>query len=353
VRIPTTSVLLTVAAAATLSSGLANAQEKSIVLANYGGAWANLLQKVCAEPFTKQTGISVKQAATGDSLAQIRVQQTTGNVLWDISPTEGVTLPVAQRSQWLLPIDWKIVDPDNKISPVAKNQYAMGAIAYSTAIGYRTDKLPAGKTFTGWKDFWDVKNFPGPRTLRDSPIENLEFALIADGVPVSNVYQVLKAPGGVDRAFKKLDEIKPAITVWWTTGQQPVQLLASGDVYYATAFNGRIAQMQKDKVPVTTVWNGGSLNVSYYSVQKGARNPQAAMEFMKFCWNDPTRLAEIAREMPYSGFNPDLYKQLSAEESKNLPTAPANVKVQFTFDPDFWADHQKEILARWQAWRLK
>lgn len=352
-RFSATAALAATAAAATFASGLAHAQDKSIVLATYGGAWANLLQKVCAEPFQKQTGIVVNPAATGDSLAQIRVQQTTGNVLWDISPTEGATLPVSQRSQWLQPIDWKIVDPDNKIAPAARQPYAIGAIAYSTTIGYRTDKLPAGKAFTGWKDFWDVKSFPGPRTLRDTPIENLEFALIADGVPVANVYQVLKAPGGVDRAFKKLDEIKPAISVWWTTGQQPVQLLASGDVHYATAFNGRITQMQKDKVPVTMVWNGGSLNVSYYSVQKGARNAQAAMQFMKFCWNDPQRLAEIAREMPYSGFNADLYKHLSADEAKMLPTAPANLPLQFTFDPVFWADNQKEILARWQAWRLK
>jgi putative spermidine/putrescine transport system substrate-binding protein len=342
--VPTLSILAALAQ---------SAHAESIVLANYGGAWAATLKRVCADPFTRQTGITVTQASTGDSLAQIKVQQTTKNVLWDISPTEGASLPVSQRAGWLQPLDWKRIDPDNKLSALARHPYAIGAIAYSTTIGYRTDKLPAGKSFNGWKDFWDTKAFPGPRTLRDSPIENLEFALVADGVPVDKVYDVLKAPGGVDRAFQKLDEIKPAITVWWTTGQQPVQLLASGDVFYATAFNGRITQIQKDKVPVTMVWNGGSLNVSYYSIQKGASNANAAMDFMKFCWNDPQRLAEIARDMPYAGFNPDMFKILSAEEAKVLPTAPANVALQFTFNPEFWADHQKEILARWQAWRLQ
>jgi len=346
-----TFVLAGIIAAASLTASVAHAE--SIVLANYGGAWASLLKRVCTDPFTKQTGVDVTQAATGDSLAQIRVQQTTGNVLWDISPTEGASLPVSQRNGWLEPLDWKVIDPDNKLSPLARQPYAIGAIAYSTTIGYRTDKVPPGKTFSGWKDFWDVKDFPGPRTLRDSPMENLEFALIADGVPVSQVYDVLKAPGGVDRAFKKLDEIKPSITVWWTTGQQPVQLLATGDVFYATAFNGRITQLQKDKVPVSMIWNGASLNVSYYSIQKGAHNAHAAMEFMKFCWNDPQRLAEIARDLPYAGFNPDMYKVLSADEAKILPTAPANVPLQFTFNAQYWADNQKEITARWQAWRLK
>ena len=106
------SLLAGAIAALCLAAPVANAQDKSIVLANYGGAWANLLKRICTDPFTKQTGIEVTQASTGDSLAQIRVQQTTGNVLWDISPTEGVALPVSQRSNWLQPIDWKIVDPD-------------------------------------------------------------------------------------------------------------------------------------------------------------------------------------------------------------------------------------------------
>ena len=123
------SLLAGAMAALCLTAPLANAQDKSIVLANYGGAWASLLKRICTDPFTKQTGIEVAQASTGDSLAQIRVQQTTGNVLWDISPTEGAALPVSQRSNWLQPIDWKIVDPENKLPALARQTHAIGAIA--------------------------------------------------------------------------------------------------------------------------------------------------------------------------------------------------------------------------------
>lgn len=329
------------------------AAEETITLANYGGAWADTLSRVCGKPFEDATGVRVTQAATDDSAAQIRAQQLTGNVLWDISPTEGVTLPLAMKNDWLLPIDWSIVDPDNKLLEIARQPYAIGSVAYSTAIGYRTDKVPDGKTFDGWKDFWNVKDFPGPRTLRNSPVENLEFALIADGVPTADVYKVLSTPEGVDRAFQKLDEIKPYITVWWTSGQQPVQLLATGEVFYATAFNGRIAQLQKDNVPVKVMWKGASLDVSYYSIQKGAKNPRQAMEFMKFCWNTPERLVAIARTMPYSGFNPDIYDILSEEEAKELPTSTVNMAVQFQLNGAFWAEHRAGIQSRWEAWMLK
>ncbi|NUB07666.1 ABC transporter substrate-binding protein [Azospirillum sp. Vi22] len=334
-------------------AAMAQSRDKTVVIANYGGAWAETLNRICIQPFTKETGITVTQAATEDSLAQIRAQQTTRNILWDIAPTERSGLPVSQKNGWLEPIDWSVVDPENKLPPIARKSHAIGSVAYSTTIGVRTDKLPEGKTFTGWKDFWDVKQFPGPRTLRNSPAENLEFALIADGVKPSEVYDVLRSPEGVDRAFKKLDEIKPAITVWWTSGQQPVQLLASGEVFYATAFNGRIQQLQKDKLPVALIWNGGSLDVSYYSIVKGANNAAAAMQFMKYCWNEPQRLAEIARAMPYSSFNPDLYKILSAEEARQLPTSPENMEVQFALNAEFWAENLPRIQKRWETWRLQ
>lgn len=334
------------------TSATVQAAEK-IVWASYGGAWADVMKRVCIKPFNEQTGIEVALAATDDSMAQIRVQQMTKNILWDISPTERDSLPTGEKNGWYLPIDWKVVDPDNKLPPLARKQYAIGSVAYSTVIAYRTDKLPAGKTFRGWQDFWNVKEFPGPRSLRNSPVENLEFALIADGVDPKDVYTVLATPEGLDRAFKKLDEIRPSILVWWTSGQQPSQLLASGEVFYVTSFNGRIKQLQDDKVPVDFTFNGGSLDVSYYSIQKGAKNPAAAQQFMKYCWNDPQKLAEITRFLPYSGFHPDMDEFLSKEELSKLPTYEDNLKVQFTLNSEFWTANRRNVQTRWDAWRLQ
>lgn len=339
--------------ALTLFSTHLLAADSPLTVANYGGAWADTLNRICVEPFEESTGIDVRQVATDNSAAQIRAQQMTGNVVWDISPTERSTLPMARDNGWLQPIDWEIVDPENKLPDVARRPYALGAVAYSTAIGYRTDRVPEGETFSGWKDFWDVERFPGPRSLRNTPIENLEFALLADGVATDEVYSVLRTDEGVDRAFAKLDEIKPHITTWWTSSQQPVQYLASGEVFYATAFNGRISQLQEDNVPVKVMWNGASMDISYYSIQKGAPNPEKAMQFMRSCWNDPESLASIARALPYSGFNPDLYDILSAEEARQMPTSEENLAVQFTLDSEFWAENQDELLARWESWQLQ
>ena len=71
------------------------------------------------------------------------------------------------------------------------------------------------------------------------PSDNLEIALLADGVPIDEVYATLETPTGVERAFRKLDTIKDHI-VWWDAGAQPPQMLADGEVVMSTAYNGAI-----------------------------------------------------------------------------------------------------------------
>ena len=80
--------------------------------------------------------------------------------------------------------------------------------------------------------------------MRKQPEYALESALLADGVSPDQIYTTLATPEGVDRAFKKLDEIKPNL-LWWESGAQPLQYLASGEVVMATAFNGRVTGMNR------------------------------------------------------------------------------------------------------------
>ena len=52
---------------------------------------------------------------------------------------------------------------------------------------------------------------------------------MADGVPVEDVYKVMSTPEGMERAYAKLDTIKPEIQ-WWEAGAQAPEWLISGDV---------------------------------------------------------------------------------------------------------------------------
>ena len=70
-------------------------------------------------------------------------------------------------------------------------------------------------------------------------VERLLIALLADGVPMDKLY-----PLDVDRAFRKLEQIKPDIATWWTSGGQSAQLISDGEVDMIQAWNGRITAVQ-------------------------------------------------------------------------------------------------------------
>ena len=333
-------------------AAVAAAQGVTIVVNGSGGSLAQVIEKVYEKPFFEETGIRVKATAATDHLGKLKAMMQTRNIEWDATELNAEGYPIAVENGWLEPLDWKFLDPNNELPAEAKPKYGVVAATYSTILAVRTDKLPPGKEMKSWKDFWDVKTFPGPRSLRNDPTRNLEFALLADGVPKENLYKVLSTDEGLNRAFRKLDEIKPHIVTWWEAGAQPVQFLADGEVHYASAWNGRITVLAK-KTPVKIVWNGGSLNLSYVVIPKGAKHVKEAHIYIKRTFLDPKRNAEFTAAILYPGFHPGIYKYLPEEVGRELPTYPANVAVQFAFDDEWWSKRQDKIKERWNAWLLK
>ncbi|WP_287332086.1 extracellular solute-binding protein [Mesorhizobium sp.] len=94
-----------------------------------------------------------------------------------------------------------------------------GVLAYNSKL-FPSDNAP--KT---WADFWDLRKFLGRRALPNNPFWVLAVALDADGVTSENFL-----PVDLDRAFRKLDQIKPCVEVWWTSGDQSRQLWRNSEV---------------------------------------------------------------------------------------------------------------------------
>ena len=210
-----------------------------------------------------------------------------------------------------------------------------------------TDKRP-------WTiaDFFDVEKFPGKRGLRKSPRVNLEWALMADGVPRNQVYEVLATPKGIDRAFIVLDKIKPHV-VWWEAGAQPPQLLADGEVVMTSAYNGRMDEaIQKEKKPFVIIWDGQVWDIDLYAIIKDSPNREAAFEFIKFA-TDTKRLADQAKYISYGPVRRSSMAKVSGKIKPNLPTAPDNFANALQNDPDWWADNQDEMNQRFATWLAK
>ena len=120
-----------------------------------------------------------------------------------------------------------------------------------------------------------MKKFPGRRALRNHPIATLEAALMADGVAPDKLY-----PLDVDRAFRKLEEIKPDITVWWTSGAQSAQLLNDGEVDMVMAWNGRVSALVNEGAKVGFTYNQGVLQSTSLCILKDAPNLATAVRFL-------------------------------------------------------------------------
>jgi putative spermidine/putrescine transport system substrate-binding protein len=321
-------------------------EEKILYFNSSGGMLQKAQQKAYFDFYTKDTGIKVIYSSPSN-FAKLKMMVESGNIEWDITELPMRDYVRAVRDGLLEPVDWSVIDPNNEIPKEYQLKWAYPGSAYSTIFAYRTVKYSKENHPKTWSEFWDVKKFPGPRSLRNNPVDNLEFALMADGVPKDNLY-----PLDIERAFKSLDKIKPHIAVWWTAGAQPPQLLSDGEVEFTTAWNGRITTIKKEGAPVEIEWNQGLLKVSRYGIPKGAKHKKNAMLMLKYMARAEGQ-AISAKMTGYTGFNKRLGEFLDPETAKNLCTYPENAKVQAVQNAKWWLENADKVTEMWQSWKLE
>ncbi len=342
--------------AALLSFALGGAEAaQSLTVVSWGGAYTHSQVQAYHKPFSKQTGIQISSEDYNGGLAQIRVQAESGNVKWDLVDLELSDAVRGCDDGLLARIDLSILPPAPDGTPAHEDfipgtltDCAVGEIVWSTVVAFDKTKFEAKRPWT-IKDFFNVADFPGKRGLRKSPRVNLEWALMADGVPNDQVYEVLATSEGVERAFKVLDGIKPHV-IWWETGAQPPQLLADGEVAMTSAYNGRLFNaIFKEKKPFVIIWDGQVWDIDLWGIVKGTPNLATALEFIKFA-TDTTRLADQAKYISYGPVRRSSMNKVNKKMKPHLPTSPDNFANSLQNDYQWWADNQQEMDERFTAW---
>ena len=331
------------------------ADAPEIVIATPGGIVKDAETSVYAKALTAETGIKVKNVVLGDdALEQVRAMVRAKKVIWDEFEIPSVALPALEKEGLLEPLDYSVIDPKHVLPEYAKLNSAVVISVWGTVLAERTDKLPQGKEMKNWADFWDTKTFPGPRGLRKSAPETLEFALLADGVPKSDLYKVLGTKEGVDRAFRKLDQIRPSIGGWWANGAESVQLMADGQVWYCPMFNGRIQKLTDAGIPVKLVWEGGAGHLTAHGIPKGSKNVAAAYQSLMRRATRPDLAREYVRIAPYPITTPAAFESLPESIKAVLPTTPPHPDQMFRSSEDFWQSTAGiAIKERFNEWLLQ
>ncbi len=336
---------VTGAVARVTSPRIARAQSRQLVVCSWGGAYQEAQRKAMFQPFEKETGIKITEASPTD-YGKLKAMVQSGNVEWDLVDVGDLNVIAGAKDNLLEPLDYQLIDT-REVFPQVVHKYGIGTIYYSTILAYSTKKYPGGDHPKTWAEFWDVKRFPGPRSMRNNPLDNLEFALLADGVSLDKVY-----PLDVERAFRSMDRIKKHVNVWWTTGAQPAQLLADGEVELATSWSGRIIAIQRQGARAAIEWNQGKLQWDSWVIPRGTRNKDGAMKFIAWA-TQPKPQAAIANEIPYGPVNRKAFDFINPQAAKEMPTAPENAKRQLMVDTVWWGEHRNALVERWNAWLLK
>lgn len=334
---------------------------ETLTVVSWGGSYEQASRKAILEPFSKETGIEIRVEVYNGGLAQVRAQVETGKVYWDVVDLEMADAARGCDEGLLEYVDLSELAPAPDGTPAVDDFFdgtvidcGGGLLFYSTIYAYNADSFPGEKPST-IDDFFDLDRFPGRRGMRRAPQVNLEFALLADGVPAEDVYDTLGTPAGMSRAFRKLDTIKDDI-VWWEAGAQPPQMLADREVVMSTAYNGRIFNAQVvEKQPFVVVWDGQVLDSGTMGIVAGTPNLAAARQFVRYATRSEVQAA-VGRYISYSPARHSGTKLVSThlatgvDMEPHMPTSPQNMRRVLYNDWEWWSDRADDVNERFSAW---
>lgn len=293
------------------------------------------------DAFEADTNCVVEHVSFGrEGVESVASQVESGNIQWDV-----VLMPTSQVLELsnlgvLAAIDYDIVNGDS-LYPELMMQHGVGAMLYSTTMVYAATAENPPET---WADFWDLSLFDGTRALRRSPVGTLEFALLADGVKIEDLY-----PLDVERAFAVLESIREG-TRFYEDSKQPVELVSSGQVGLASSWTVRTSLPDVASL-VYPQWHGGMISADAWVSPRGSENADVAMSFINYATRAvPT--ANFSGRQPFGPVNKDALALMREDIVESLPNSPEHLEVQFFENWSYWRDKRESLQAQFEEWEL-
>ena len=332
---------------------------EQITVVSFGGAYGSVQQEAMIDPFMAETDNKILFESYSGGVAELKSQVESGNVLWDVIDMEVIDLERACSDGLLEEFPMNTLPPGDDGTPASKdfseaalaNPCGVGTIVWTVLYAYNTETIgkegkEAPQTMA---DFFDSDAFPGKRAMRKRPQVNLEWALIADGVPAEDVYDVLETEAGQARAFAKLDTIKDDI-VWFDSWSQAPQLLNDGGAVMVQSANGRFFDaIQRDKRPFVMVWDGHVYDLDVWAIVKGTKHKKVAEDFVRFA----TKSRPLAA-MPGIAYGPTRKSSYAYVDKNIIPMLPSShIDEGLHASSMFWADWGESLGEKFNEWLLK
>ena len=217
-------------AALLVAPSMATAAEVNVV--SWGGAYTESQKLGYGDPYQEMSGVQVNWIDYSGGLSEIKAQVESGAITWDIIDVYARDTIIGCDEGLFVEFDFDNDFPagvngmkasDDFFAPMPSD-CAVGNILYSWNYAYNTDNVNFDGSYPdSMEDFFNPDKYPGVRSIYSSAMSNLEFALVADGVPASDVYDYME-DNGIDRALDKLTDIctnPKGGCIFWSAGAQP------------------------------------------------------------------------------------------------------------------------------------
>jgi len=310
-----------------LAAGAASAQDKTITINSFGGAYEQAHRKCVIDPFEKETGAKVQivTAYSADAFAQLRAQKDAPQ--FDVINFSGGQEIVGAAEGLLAPIDPAKLSNAGNLYDFAKANLAKGeGPAYSiAAIGlvYNSDKAP--KAPSSWKD------------LLDPAIgEHLVLTDISNGYGMLGFLMLNQVQGGsLDDIQPGLDAVKKLLeggAVVVSKSPEIQQEFAQNDAWVAPYASDYAFTLRAAGLPTKFVQGAEGTPASYITANLVAnrQNQDLSLKFidMSISASAQTCFAEALRYTPTN-----TKAQLADDVAADVAYGADGVKSLIRFEP--------------------
>jgi putative spermidine/putrescine transport system substrate-binding protein len=317
------------------------AEARDLIVLAPPGLPAVAVEGAILRPFAAATAIGLTVTPFDGTLDGLKAEKNS-----DLALLPSDTLGAACDAGLLEKVDWTALGGRDRYLPIGTSDCGVGAVLTATALAWDRDKFQGTPT---WADFWDVAKYPGKRGLPKSARGTLEVALMADGVAPADVYRMLRTPDGQDRAFHKLDQLRPYI-VWWETPSDAVKLLEGRQILMGTAPTAPVSMADRDGHKRFGIqWSGALMSVESWAIMKGAALGRLAQQVIQFA-----SLPAVEARMTTTDYQVGLVKGgtegVPQDVLAGTPALPTNFVAGLPVDDAFWRDQGAKLGQRFVAW---
>lgn len=331
-------------------------------ISTWPGGYMLSQQKAFFAPYSEETGTEIDVATSTNPLSSLKSWKEDSKADRDVVTLTSHQAEIACREGLLASFAIEDIAGSDKIKDISRDflanslmDCAVPTVAWSTLMVVKPAAFKKKKPRT-WTDFFNVKKFPGKRSMPKTARYSLEIALMSTGVKPGDVYEKLASINGQKRAFRALDKLKENI-LWWEKSAQSIEQLGQEDVVMGVAYNGRLFHsIIKDSLDVTLIWQGQIYDYDYWGVPVSSGNRSQAMAFVKFA-TKPEQLAKQSRWMPYGPMRRSAFEYVGNHDlidvhmSAYLPTTKAHFQRALKFNEGWWlSDAGQALEGRFNSW---